>query len=461
MTRTVHFLLGLAIILVVGVSFFWSRFYLREQPISGDEPHYLLISHSILQDSDFDLRNDFETRRYAAYHPLPLDPTGHVYRPEADNQHWYGIHGPGLPLLLAPAVGLIGKNGDTLMMLLVSLVTLYLAYLWCYRVTGRRVVSAAAVGVLFLSVSYLSLSGTVYPDLLLAATLLGSLLLLERSRLTKIPLAGIGLLAGITPWLHTKGTLMLGTVALLAAWRVIRTKASRRHRLTALGALAAPAILLGGLFLWKFHGWFGSWSPSQVYSTQLWQLSPLYSLPAAAFDAGKGWLTNNPGWLLLFVGLPLWYRHDRSQLGRLALILVPTVLISATFGDWWGGYSPPGRYLLEILPALFPALALALTAIPRTRLLGGIALVLLSIQLWMAGTAVATNARWTTVTDPNPVLVQMRQLGVDLTHWLPKFGPTPQTHPVDWRILPPLLTVAALTVYGTRIKPTRKRSRAR
>ncbi|EMO30401.1 hypothetical protein LEP1GSC170_2804 [Leptospira interrogans serovar Bataviae str. HAI135] len=32
----------------------------KKIPITGDEPHYLMISESILKDWDFDLKNNYE-----------------------------------------------------------------------------------------------------------------------------------------------------------------------------------------------------------------------------------------------------------------------------------------------------------------------------------------------------------------------------------------------------------------
>jgi hypothetical protein len=39
-------------------------------------------------------------------------------------------------------------------------------------------------------------------------------------------------------------------------------------------------------------------------------------------------------------------------------ITIPSILLFAAFRDWSGGFAPPGRYILEVLPVLAPAAGL-------------------------------------------------------------------------------------------------------
>src|SRR5207237_2278877 len=65
----------------------------------GDEPHYLVMAHSLWTDGDLDLTDEFEGQEYSAFfngrlapHPSPSSPRGHLY----------SLHSPGLPLLILP-----------------------------------------------------------------------------------------------------------------------------------------------------------------------------------------------------------------------------------------------------------------------------------------------------------------------------------------------------------------------
>jgi hypothetical protein len=41
-----------------------SAFYLQEVHLSGDEPHYVMIAQSLVEDGDFDLKNNLENKSY-------------------------------------------------------------------------------------------------------------------------------------------------------------------------------------------------------------------------------------------------------------------------------------------------------------------------------------------------------------------------------------------------------------
>ena len=78
-------------------------------PIDGDEPHYLLVTESIVRDFDLDLANQYrelatsETGR-PDLKPYPGDPVG-------NHGEQYSRHEPFLPLLMVPGYVLFGLHG--------------------------------------------------------------------------------------------------------------------------------------------------------------------------------------------------------------------------------------------------------------------------------------------------------------------------------------------------------------
>ena len=63
------------------------------QPYSGDEPHYLLVSESLIHDGDVDVKNDYLARRYRSYYPGQLDPHVNTSMFTLASRHWYSMHG--------------------------------------------------------------------------------------------------------------------------------------------------------------------------------------------------------------------------------------------------------------------------------------------------------------------------------------------------------------------------------
>src|SRR3990167_196793 len=349
------------IVVIVLVAFFIrSKFRIS---FTGDEPHYLVIVNSILKDGDLNLKNDYLLKRYNDYYPVELD-NYHLSKADPTNNiSWYSVHGPGLPLLLAPFVFLFGTaKGAFLATTLFALVLLYLVFVWTRRITGNESVAWVCTFILFGSASFLGLLGTVYPDLVIAILLMGAVLILETKNRSKWHLILLGVLFGFAPWVHVKTLLITGTIGIIVIYQILKENTLRKTKLIEFVYIVFPALLLFIPFEIKTYQWYHTLSPGGSYTgySTLFQLSPLVALPAMAFDHVKGLFINNPGFFLIFLGIPIWSKLNAGQFLRLLLIIVPTFLIQATFGDWWGGWAPTSRYQLEFIPVFFPAIGLAL-----------------------------------------------------------------------------------------------------
>lgn len=53
-------LVAIVLTLLAVTLVFWSRLYAKRQPPTGDEPHYLLMAKSLVDDRDLDLRADYQ-----------------------------------------------------------------------------------------------------------------------------------------------------------------------------------------------------------------------------------------------------------------------------------------------------------------------------------------------------------------------------------------------------------------
>ena len=75
---------------------------------TGDEPYYLLIAHSLVNDHDFELTNNFNNVDYWRYYPGELYPRHEAVTPKPI---LVSKHSLGLPFLIAPAYWLDGWHG--------------------------------------------------------------------------------------------------------------------------------------------------------------------------------------------------------------------------------------------------------------------------------------------------------------------------------------------------------------
>jgi hypothetical protein len=417
-------------------------------PYAGDEPHYLIVTNSLILDGDADVKNDYFLRRYLHYYPALIDPHVNTTIFKPDSPHWYSWHGIGLSALLVPAVWAGGTRGATMTMVGVAALVLLLAFLWARRFTGESLYALVATAALAVSPFFLGLEGRIFGDLVTAAVLLGCLLLLETARPRPWQLVLLGVLVGLSPWIHFKDAQPFGAVAAIAIVQVGRSSAGRA-RLRNLALLGTPILVSVVGYELNVRDWYGSWLPWRMVppGRELFAMSPARGLAAASFDSAYGLLANNPALLLVLAGLPIWLVRAPKAFLRLSLVVGSTILVQATFNDWMAGYTPPGRYALQFAPTLVPAIALFLREAPRA--VRVLAAVLIGIQFALAAAFVWLRPGWAIEGTGSPFLQALdRRLGVTLEHAMPTFSPGGALERGGWQLVAWLAASVLLVVYG-------------
>ncbi len=372
----------------------WST---RERPPDGDEPWYLLITHSLAHDWDADLTNNYAAEDWRAYlsrplTPQPGDPTG----PKGE---LYSRHNALLPLALAPAYRVGGLSGALLTMALLTAalawMTLRLGRHYAPERAGEALLAYALVAFAPPLLLYSNQIWVEVPAALLSMIALNAVLEGRRA------LAGGA--AATVGWSDRRRWLTLGACVLLLPLLKIRFM-----------LLAAPLLVLGwwhagrpwrpvlaiGLALAALGGAIllhNQWLYDNPLKIHTWQEVELGRYPAANylygasglfFDAAFGLFACAPLWLLLIpaVGLLAWRRHPLPL--DLLLFVLPYLAIVAPRAEWYGGWSPPFRYALVALPllglALAPLLAHRRTAGAKALLAALGAATLALTLLWVA-----------------------------------------------------------------------------
>ncbi|HXY39617.1 MAG TPA: hypothetical protein VEQ10_08105, partial [Vicinamibacteria bacterium] len=315
----------------------------------GDEPHYLMVADSLLRDHDLALEADYQQGRYAAFHDAPLLPH---YRVRGRHGEIYSLHAVGLSVLILPAWALAGYPGVTVFMALVAALLVAEVRGWVKELTSREDVAEAAAWVLALQAPLLHYAGLVFTEVPAALLVAFALRRGRRAGSTRAMLA-VAVAAAVLPWLNVRYAALAVLVIAHAAWH-----RPRLRPLVALGLpLAASAL---GLALYH-HALYGFWDPRRVYGVRPeMSLATLREgLPGMLFDQEFGLLVYAPVLVLAVPGLVLLMRRDRRH-GVAALLAV--VFVLATAGAWhmWrGGFNPPGRFLVPVVPILVVGVAIA------------------------------------------------------------------------------------------------------
>ena len=325
--------------------------YSRQQlPPVGDEPHYLLIAHSLLVDHDLKVSNNYERGDYLTYYAGRIWP--HYARPARDGS-LYSLHAPGLPVLIAPALAVGGYRAVVLWIAAIAALGTLFVWKAGYALTSDVTAAWVAWAAAALTAPAVVQSTLIYPDSVAGTVLSGGVLaMLTASSLSIRHAAALGLGIGLLPWLHTRFAPLAGILAVAVAFRLMGTTGSWRRWCGTLLGLVSPIVLSVTAWLLFFAHVYGTFNPLAAYGGQ----SPLKpdrlvsGVLGLVADQEFGLIPNAPVHLLWIGGALALSRHHKRFLIELACVAAPYVLAVAAFPDWFGA-STPGRYLA---PLVFP-----------------------------------------------------------------------------------------------------------
>ena len=403
----------------------------------GDEPHYLVITQSLLYDHDLQIENNHRRGDYHAYFAGDLNPD---YVQRGRNGAIYSIHAPGLPALVLPAFAIGGYRGVVVFLLLVASAAAALAWWLGWRATESSAAAWFGWATVTLSAPFLVETYTVYPDGPGAALVLtGAWALMRtdweaRDRSARWrPWFFHGLALALLPWMHTRFSVLAATLGGLILVRLARTPNPVSK---AIAFLAAPAVsALAWLFFFVIV--YGMPDPSAPYGRQAQNSFAYFSngVGGLLFDQGYGLFFTAPVLAVAVAGLA---RTRRLAL-EYAVVVIPYLLIVATFAMWWAGWSGPARFLVPVLlPLAIPAACAWNASAPRRGVRAAMAAALV-ITLWISavmvgagGGRLAYHARNDAGVTTAP-WIEWTNRAVDLSAALPAYVPLPVGTAVEAR----------------------------
>jgi hypothetical protein len=328
----------------------------------GDEPHYLIITHSLLADGDLQIENNHLQGDYRPFFGGELRPD---YLTRGQNDEIYSIHAPGLPALLLPAYALAGYAGSVALLCLMSALTALAVFDVAALVAGRRAAWFTWAGVCF-SVPFIPHAWLLFPEMPGALIVAWSVLWLWQTVGLQAASPGLqaswalrGAVLGLLPWLHTKFIVLLAIFVLAF---LVRLRDQWRLALWFLVPIGASIAA----WLYSFHVIYGTINPEAPYGdyTRLFVL--IENIPRGllglSFDQKFGLFVYSPLYLFAIAGAwILLTRSDVRFLGVLLLVVVAAFVGSTTrLYMWWGGSSAPARFLVPVIPCLAPMVAAAI-----------------------------------------------------------------------------------------------------
>jgi len=389
----------------------WS---LRSRLPAGDEPHYLVITQSLLLDTDLRIENNHRRGDYFAYHDGELRPD-YVQR-GADGQI-YSIHAPGVSALVAPAFALAGWPGAVAMMAAVAALTAGLLWRLTWRLTGGDAAAAWVSSAMFaLTAPGYFHAFTIFPDgagALGVALALRALVRLEQDEpVSRGQLATAGVALALLPWLHTRFAVLAGAFGLILLLRLWPRPGWRGQ---AAALLMVPVVSAAAWFGFFWTVW-GTPNPAAPYgqATQsAWShLHP--AVPGLLFDQQFGLMPSAPVYAAAFIGMLSLGRRHRRLAVEIAVVFIGYLLAVGSYRMWWGGYSAPARFLVAVLPVLAVPMAAWWVAGSTARRALTLALLAVSCELVAARVFVDHGALLYNQRDGADLLLEWANRSVDL-----------------------------------------------
>ncbi len=330
----------------------------RFKLFTGDEPQYCLITHSLVFDRDFDLKNNLDNRDYNSFYPYKMNPHGLPNWPNSDR---YSYHRLGLPLLIAPAYYLGHESSQGVRQIILCFLNIFGAllavviYLVCLKKTNNQFAAAAAAVIIAFTNPLIIYAQQIYPEMPAGFFILCAFALAaNRPLLASCSIAAL-------PWLHER----FGPIALvLTVYLLLRTGWHKRKLLLIFLPLAVSAILQV-LYYQKMYGLPFPIQESWVegsYDSQFGFFNKTgfhTGLVGLLLDRAEGLLIYAPIFALSLTGIFIYWRQNRREALWFIIILLSYFLPVGLFGFWWGGGAPPPRVVVAIIPRLSLPLALA------------------------------------------------------------------------------------------------------
>jgi hypothetical protein len=300
-------------------------------PIDGDEPYYLLMTESLVRDHDLDLTNQYRNVAHSDSGrpdlvPQPGDPRG----PHGEQ---YSRHEPFLPILLMPGYAVAGLPGALAVMALFGA----LLARSTIRFLEDEGISDETARALFPLIAFgppvVFYAARIWPEVPAALCFLETVRGIRQRRPPR--------------WIAALFALVLLKIrfGLLAAGLLIRVLRTKRQVAIAAAVVAVPLVI----------AWLISGNAMNTHSIR--ELLPSgaifywLGLFGLILDGAAGILFQAPLYALAVLGLARWRSMPEGfRLGMSASLLYVLYLIPRS--EWHGGWSPPLRYIVVLMPIL-------------------------------------------------------------------------------------------------------------
>lgn len=333
--------------------------------LTGDEPHYLVVAHSLVSDGDLNLWDDYNVdKAWENFYTGELLP--HYAQGIQGN---YSTRIVGLGIYQVPFYLLGQMTGEILFWTRLGMSLLYAAlmaalYLLC-RDLGIERKAAFLANITALAIVPLAFySYSIYSEVPTALlSVLAVRLMLKWDEMSLINPLLAGLCLALMPWLGLKYAVISAVLGLGFLIYIFRTKAPLLRSMSYFALFPLVLLLLLAIYLYFFYG---SFSPSVIYTGVGENAKTYAGLNMQSYGAGdgivggtlrmflayfidqrEGLLFYSPVYLFGIAGLLL--MQGKVKFSRTITILFIAFLGTYAYTQWGSGHAPSCRPMVSVL----------------------------------------------------------------------------------------------------------------
>ena len=336
---------------------------------TGDEPHYLVITHSLAMDGDISLLNNYQEQHYRLFYDSILAKRTTA---SADKKREIPTFGLGMPLFLSPWYKTINGYAPHKLVPYLRIVICLVAAIGVYQLLSfglelSRSQAAAFVitaGAAFAS-PLVTYSSQFYPEIFAFVLLITALRTLHnRQKHRWLSAIVLSLIPGLLMWFHPKYLALALVLTVIGTILIYRDHGKKISRMQIVHLVIA---FLGICTFFVFlQTQYGSWSPNRIYGGWQKQASLLELLQQEGieragvmvkmffgfwFDKRFGLLPFSPFYVAFFAAC-IWCLRNHQSAVYPALFLFILHFLPLCWGAPLGGYAPPARHFVVMIPLL-------------------------------------------------------------------------------------------------------------
>lgn len=335
---------GVIVFFVFFIYLFFAFLYQENVIPQGDEVHYLVMTYSIVKDHDIWLENNYAQGDQLFFNPDVLDRIA----VKGLDGHEYLIHGIGFPFLLAPFYAIGERIGVVFFHALSAFLLFIITLVVSKRITASENISLLVTTMVFLSIPVFNFSVLSFTEIIGALILAISFL---RIILAKDRDYWLVVLLGLLPWIHIRFLFL--SVVFFYFW-LLNQQQKSTHKVL----IYVLLIISYFIFLKLTFGSFSPYKPFELLGHFPTQGNMSVNLINLLIDRQYGLFINTPLFIFIIPGAYLWFKQNRKTFLMSSLLTIIYIIPILRNSDWQGGYTPPARFLVVILPLWVPAIVL-------------------------------------------------------------------------------------------------------